>query len=53
MDEILIGVIVTGAVIWACRSAYKMFTGKGGCNCSGRSCSDSDKCDEFSEDDNA
>ena len=53
METVLIIVIVLTAVIWACWSAYKVFTGKGGCNCPGRSCCDSDKCDELPADDDS
>lgn len=42
METILVIIIVSVVVLWACRSFYRTITGKnGGCNCAG-SCSKGD-----------
>ncbi len=47
METLLVIVIVSVVVLWACWSSYRMFTGKnGGCNCAG-SCR-KDDCSELS-----
>jgi hypothetical protein len=52
MDKFIVGIIVTGVLIWACRAIYRTFTSKEpGCNCS-NSCKKKDSCDNISQDTN-
>jgi hypothetical protein len=45
MDIIIVGIIVTGAVIFSVRSFVKIYKGEGDCSCGkGCSCSSKDLC---------
>lgn len=45
METILVIIIVSVVVLWACRASYRMFTGKTGCSCSVGGCNKNDGAD--------
>jgi len=48
METVLVIIIVSVVLAWACRATYRVFTGKGGgCDCAG-SCSKRNDCSELS-----